>query len=799
MANDFMQEKFEKIELFGKEGLFSNGRLREDDIPSGLYRYDLRGSDYDPGLPVTVENNVVVNHAASVLLAEELDLGEQGYLPLGEDGLNFLGEEITVQQFLDELNQRKNEQGIDSESYKISVEGHFGTWYVVDETEWNSEKFFLLESEEYGDEAACVAVNEKGKLVAEDLWNGFDEGFREAAKEYFSDKGVTVEESPTTQQAISEQVEAIEEEMAQNDSDVPVYYETYDYAKEHDEAELRWISRRLNVDCKIAIEQAIRDNFDGRHLNHDAAKSVLAQFGEERMAVVLANTLRQLNYDGRFSRANKEWAAGVTLPEDKISYDLILSSHPAILDGFVDLFREAVAEQAKQQEQENHLPPTSGSMEPEAALHGLSKNDIEETVLAYAQSEIDEMGLQDAVKLLGARVYGSRTREGLYTESSDVDVVLSYTGDIREDDFFNALHESGISVAGLMLDINPISADRNQTLDEYMKTAEAYLDERAVAQGQATFYVTEKSSDTSKNKMHEYDDIDVALRAYFSLPNNTTKILGVVNGGERPQEFYLIECDNGIDTPIMDFTMVEVWNNQKMSEIVEYINDVLAQRDIEVAYKIENGYLAMQTTAEGLDYTFYDAEYHALDGGVYDDPDMPFQEATKMLLEENNLTAENCTVISYADLQEKADEADRVVQAQIEAVQEKMKPAPNIKFYVAECAECPPCGIFYTCATLEEALALYDDLPEGRINGTRGLGFEIEHDSTVDGMVDILLDDEIQQDMFAKADPQGKNPLVQKAKADLERLMSARAEKQKAAQVQPEQKPKTKKRSDIEL
>ena len=45
------------------------------------------------------------------------------------------------------------------------------------------EKFFLLEHEEHGDMAACVAVNEQGKLVAEELWNGFDERFSGSSAE----------------------------------------------------------------------------------------------------------------------------------------------------------------------------------------------------------------------------------------------------------------------------------------------------------------------------------------------------------------------------------------------------------------------------------------------------------------------------------------------------------------------------------------------------------------------------------------------------------------------------------------
>ena len=103
-----LNEKFQEIEIFGKPGLFSNGRLLDEDVPEGLYRYDLRGSDYDPGQPVTVEKTVVVNHAASVLMAEKLDLGAEGRLELGEDGLNFTGAELTVREFMEEQQQKRN-------------------------------------------------------------------------------------------------------------------------------------------------------------------------------------------------------------------------------------------------------------------------------------------------------------------------------------------------------------------------------------------------------------------------------------------------------------------------------------------------------------------------------------------------------------------------------------------------------------------------------------------------------------------------------------------------------------------
>lgn len=345
---NLLKEKLQEIEIFDKPGLFSNGRLRDEDVPEGLYRYDLRGSDYDPGQPITVEKTVVVNHAASVLMAEELDLGAEGRLELGEEGLNFTGAELTVREFIEEQ-QQKRKGLIHGDSDHITVEGHIGTWYSVDETEIGGEKFFLLEHEEHGDMAACVAVNEQGKLVAEDLWNSFDEDFQEAVQKYFSEKW----NMPKKEDVVSEIIEKavpVPDNSAQNYSDVPVYYEPFSYAKENDEVDLYRTSYRLNSECKQAIQEAIADNYDGMYLGDDAVDQVVRQYGMERVGYILANTLHHKSYDGRFSHSNKEWAEQVSTPEhnaDRMTFrtDWVVDSHPAILDGFVTMFREELEAQ----------------------------------------------------------------------------------------------------------------------------------------------------------------------------------------------------------------------------------------------------------------------------------------------------------------------------------------------------------------------------------------------------------------------------------------------------------------------
>lgn len=119
--------KYQEIEIFDIPGLFSNGRIDAADIPEGLYRYDLRGSDYDPGDPVTVEERVVVNHAGSILTAKPLDIPEGGALRLTEDeGLNFVGGEITAYQFKAEQKKDRNTEEVEAESISFAVCAYYG-------------------------------------------------------------------------------------------------------------------------------------------------------------------------------------------------------------------------------------------------------------------------------------------------------------------------------------------------------------------------------------------------------------------------------------------------------------------------------------------------------------------------------------------------------------------------------------------------------------------------------------------------------------------------------------------------
>ncbi len=114
------------------------------------------------------------------------------------------------------------------------------------------------------------------------------------------------------------------------------------YAHEHGELEQYRASYKANIACKEAIEQAIADHYRDNCLGAEAVHQVVAQFGYDRMFYVLANTVRQKDWDGRISRDNKAWAKTIPVYEnpdgfgqDRNVYFVVDRSHPGLVDLFL--------------------------------------------------------------------------------------------------------------------------------------------------------------------------------------------------------------------------------------------------------------------------------------------------------------------------------------------------------------------------------------------------------------------------------------------------------------------------------
>ena len=334
-------------------------------------------------------------------------------------------------------------------------------------------------------------------------------------------------------------------------------------------------------------------------------------------------------------------------------------------------FRDKVISHSKEVLASGDVRFTSELGRCETALNGMGRAEIEYEVLFHARAVLEEMGLENEVTLIGARVHGSRSRDDLYRADSDLDVVLSYRGNIREDSFFNELNSYGMAIAGIKVDINPILEERI-TLSEYIKESEAYLDQQEI----------KKLAVDLDNFSYEYD---------------TYEYKDTVENREEQVEKITEDILNKDTAGLKDW-LTEV------SEESDIDSDVVTARSL--LSRLEN--------------------------------------------------AETRSVFTRQPEQE--------------------QPEATITFYVAECMEFPVMGEYHENLTLEEALRIYETIPADRMNGIKGVGFELHDGSDYDGPYDLMRLGKVDREGVEMIRHYKESPLVQKAMDDVEKYFAQKQE-----------------------
>ena len=117
----------------------------------------------------------------------------------------------------------------------------------------------------------------------------------------------------------------------------------------------------------------------------------------------------------------------------------------------------------------------------------------------------------------------------------------------------------------------------------------------------------------------------------------------------------------------------------------------------------------------------------------------------------------------------------------------------RISFYVAECSEFPVLGEFHQDLTLEQAFDIFDQIPGGRINGIKSIGFNLEDGSDYAGMFDLYVGNSLQKEIINSIPGYRDNKLVQKALSDAEKIIEKRQNERKMPeQIQKPERQKTK-------
>jgi len=164
---------------------------------------------------------------------------------------------------------------------------------------------------------------------------------------------------------------------------VPFYKDDLLTAKEKDRLAEWRASFRENGNCAKALDKAMNDNFaDNRMDTKKVLDTVVAEFGFERTAHVLAAQVFNHDWDGRYDRKVKDWAkaemAGFSQDFIEESRDYYLNAHPILIDGVA---KTAMAEQVKEisQDKSDHdIKPPEPPKEPEKMTFKSPKEKVAE-------------------------------------------------------------------------------------------------------------------------------------------------------------------------------------------------------------------------------------------------------------------------------------------------------------------------------------------------------------------------------------------------------------------------------------
>ena len=533
-----------------------------------------------------------------------------------------------------------------------------------------------------------------------------------------------------------------EQEMTKAESKTypPLYRQSITYAIGNEEKEAYRESWELNQECKKAIEDSIRQSFDGMHLDKDAVKSVLKEYGAERLSFILANTLKQEEWDARFSRDNVKWATDF-FESKNMRYDvtgnisLSVSSHPAVLDGFIDMFRREVLEQEKE---------LSAGQEKLTSGHDVQKSEQEQAQSEQSEPEQSEQSETAQPEPEQTEPQAEQSEPEQPSETPDVGM--------GEDD--------GDEIIDLGDEKERILAEMKKSLAVEQETELAFqIADRfiSIQETEGGYDYSIMDADYKEIDGGVYDNPDVSIRQAL---NDIVEDLK-----ENP-------FDNGARGNIRDSDELIPVDYEELMEKVEEADRIepQAQEDVvadfrektnELFHKIGKSnpaeieetvkcYVQAQIDEAGIDAKIVDAvlvgsrcrglerEGSDLDVVVELSTDEREDVLFDMFhgdgfriggvdVDVNPITAQKTgTLETYLPQAEEYLEGVREAKEKETAALSPEKSEPEVTLTVAECGEYHNLGEFYeNIPSVEEAVAIWKQIPPERMNGIPAIGIHL--------------------------------------------------------------------------
>lgn len=117
----------------------------------------------------------------------------------------------------------------------------------------------------------------------------------------------------------------------------PLYIFSLDEARHLNEVGLWRESHKANLECVKAIENAIARDYDNNQLDENCARSVIDEYGFNRVNFILKVNLQLISKeDLRISSENRAWGKNFYIPQSNMRSEYRINRHPLLINGFVN-------------------------------------------------------------------------------------------------------------------------------------------------------------------------------------------------------------------------------------------------------------------------------------------------------------------------------------------------------------------------------------------------------------------------------------------------------------------------------
>ena len=141
----------------------------------------------------------------------------------------------------------------------------------------------------------------------------------------------------------------------------------------------------------------------------------------------------------------------------------------------------------------------------------------------------------------------------------------------------------------------------------------------------------------------------------------------------------------------------------------------------ELAFRIEDRFITIQSVDEGYDYTIYGEDFKEIDGGVYDNPELSIYEAFNDIVED--LKQKPDTNGTKGAITEESKLIPLNCEEFLDELERKSKVEPVFTYTVAECREFHQLGEYYDdITTAKEAIEKWEQLKDSPLNGVASIG-----------------------------------------------------------------------------